>query len=172
MAIYPYGCVDAVTQIFFSGEDKPISFYLFRPLLGAVVAIGVYVITKAGVSVASSLPAQPDGGTQLNAFFISFVSLVAGLMSEAAISTIENAGTRLFRGDSVIEKARYARNVNKIMADKGKNATDLYPYFDVENQVVDDWLAESELVPAGAQRVIAAWLGESVRDLFSDLKSA
>ena len=79
------GSMISITQVFFAGEDRPITFYIFRPLFGAVVAIGLYVIIKAGVIVASNSPIQADGTAKLNAFFISFTSLIAGLMSEAAI---------------------------------------------------------------------------------------
>ncbi len=163
------GSMISITQTFFAGEDRPLTFYLFRPLLGAIVAIGVYVITKAGVIVSSNLPLQADGAAELNAFFVSFISLVAGLMSESAINTIRRAGTGFLRGDPVTEKARYASQVDATMTAKKKKAKDLYPFFDVTSDVVDKWLAETEQVPGDAQRIIAAWLGEPVRNLFSDL---
>lgn len=163
------GSMISITQIFFAGEDRPLTFYLFRPLLGAIVAIGVYVITKAGVIVASNLPLQADGTAELNAFFVSFISLVAGLMSEAAIRTIRRAGTSFLRGDPVTERARYASRVEDTMSAKKRKAKELYPFFDVTNDVIDKWLAQTEPVPGDAQRIIAAWLGEPVRNLFSDI---
>ncbi|MEP3279872.1 MAG: hypothetical protein ABJN26_13400 [Stappiaceae bacterium] len=170
IAMGTMGSLINITQIFFSGEDRKTSFFLFRPLLGAVVAIAIYVLTKAGVLVASNPTATSGDPAQLNAFFVSFVSLISGLMSETAINTIKNSGTRFFRGDVVTEKSRYANNVLAVMKAQDKSNSDLYPFFDVPQKEIDGWLSETELVPGDAQRIIGAWLGTPVRDLFSDIE--
>lgn len=170
IAMGTMGSLINITQVFFAGEDREITFFLFRPLLGAVVAIGIYVITKAGVLVSSNVAANSGGVAKLNAFFVSFISLIAGLMSEAAITTIKSSGTRFLRGDAVTEKARYANGVKAKMTSDGKENKDLYPFFEVAPVEIDNWLSENELVPNDAQRVIAAWLEKPVRNLFSDLR--
>ncbi|MEP1934936.1 MAG: hypothetical protein ABJJ37_26990 [Roseibium sp.] len=170
IAMGTMGSLINITQVFFAGEDRKITFYLFRPLLGAVVAIGIYVITKAGVLVSSNVAADSGGVAKLNAFFVSFVSLIAGLMSETAITTIKSSGTRFLRGDAVTETARYANGVKAEMTKDGKENKDLYPFFEVPPDEIDNWLTENELVPSDAQRVIAAWLEKPVRNLFSDMR--
>lgn len=170
IAMGTMGSLINITQIFFSGEDRKASFFLFRPLLGAVVAIAIYVLTKAGVLVASNPTATSSDPAQLNAFFVSFVSLISGLMSETAISTIKDSGSRFFRGDAVVKTSRYASNVLAIMKEQGKTSRDLYPFFDVTPKEIDGWLKETNRVPGDAQRIIAAWLGKPVRDLFSDIE--
>ena len=170
IAMGTMGSMISITQVFFAGEDRPITFYMFRPLLGGVVAIGVYVLTKAGVIVASNLPQQASGTAELNAFFVSFVSLVAGLMSDSAINMMKSAGASFMRGDPVTEKARYASRVKELMAkDDNKTAERLYAFFGEPKEAVDDWLEQKEPVPGDAQRVIAAWLDQPVREVFSDI---
>lgn len=166
------GSMISITQLFFAGEDRPVTFYLFRPLLGAVVAIGIYVITKAGVVVASNTPIQGQEAGKLSPFFVAFVSLIAGLMSESAINSIRSAGTAFLRGDPVTETARYAKGVAEAMKADNKKNEDLYSFFDRPPDVIDKWVAEEEPVPGDAQRIIAAWLEQPVRDLFSDLPGA
>ena len=169
IAMGTMGSLISISQVFFSGEDRSITFYLFRPLFGAVVAIGVYVVTKAGVIVASNLPAQADGSAKLNAFFVSFISLVGGMMSESAIEMFKRAGANFLRGDPVMEHARYASGVAATMANQKKEPKDLLPFLDVQPEIVAKWLEQNEKVPGGAQRIIAAWLKQPVRNLFSDL---
>ena len=173
IAMGALGSLISVTLAFFDDTRKEkANFFLFRPLLGAIVAIGVYVITKAGVTVASSIPAQADGVVRLNAFFISFVSLVAGLMSEAAIESIKSAGNGFFRGNVNDSKPRYAiaASITTAMKKLNKKKAKLYQRIDQPNSVVDEWLNETKLVPHDAQIIIASWLKQPVRNLFTELK--
>lgn len=163
------GSMINITQAFFSGEERRITFYIFRPFLGAVVAIAVYVVTKAGVLVSSNPTAQVEEVAKLNAFFVSFLALISGLMSEAAIDMLKRSGTRFLRGNGAPGQMRYARNIEEIIGEKKRDKTMLYPSFDVSKQLVDKWLDASEKVPIYAQRIIAAWLEEPIREIFSDI---
>lgn len=173
IAMGALGSLISVTLAFFDSTRKEkANFFLFRPLLGAIVAIGVYVITKAGVTVASSIPAQADGVVRLNAFFISFVSLVAGLMSEAAIESIKTAGNGFFGGNVSDTKSRFAiaASITAAMKKLNKKKAKLYQRIDQPDSVVDEWLNEEKPVPHDAQIIIASWLKQPVRNLFTEIE--
>ena len=163
------GSMITITQAFFSGEERRITFYIFRPYLGAVVAIAVYVVTKAGVIVSSNPTAQVENVAKLNAFFVSFLALISGLMSEAAIDMLKRSGTRFLRGSAAPDQPRYAMGITEIIEADDRNTANLYPSFDVSKELVDRWLDGTEKVPIYAQRVIAAWLEKPIREIFSDM---
>jgi hypothetical protein len=70
--------------------------YFFVPLIGAVVAIGGYVLAKTGLLLLSS----SRGESSLSPFMISMVGIVSGLLAKEVIDTISSRGrTMLSRED-------------------------------------------------------------------------
>ncbi len=65
------------------------SNYLFRPLLGAVMALAVYVAIKSGHSVFGEVYAE------LSPYMLSFVGLLSGLMTEHFYRKIVGYGEKL-----------------------------------------------------------------------------
>jgi hypothetical protein len=68
--------------------------YFFIPLIGAVVAIGGYVLAKVGLLLLSS----PNGESSLSPFMISMVGIVSGLLAKEVIDTIAARGRRMLAG--------------------------------------------------------------------------
>jgi hypothetical protein len=66
--------------------------YLFIPLIGAVVAIGGYVLAKTGLLVLSS---TAQGETSLSPFMISLVGIISGLLAKEVIETIAASGHKI-----------------------------------------------------------------------------
>jgi hypothetical protein len=66
--------------------------YFFIPLIGAVVAIGGYVLAKTGLLLLSSA----RGETSLSPFMISLVGIVSGLLAKEVIDTISARGRKIF----------------------------------------------------------------------------
>jgi hypothetical protein len=62
--------------------------YLLIPLIGAVVAIGGYVLAKAGLLLLSST----QGESSLSPFMISLVGIVSGLLAKEVIDSIAARG--------------------------------------------------------------------------------
>lgn len=65
--------------------------YLLIPLIGAVVAIGGYVLAKTGLLLLSSA----RGESSLSPFMISLVGIVSGLLAKEVIDTIAVRGGKM-----------------------------------------------------------------------------
>jgi hypothetical protein len=73
-------------------NPKP-SEYFFIPVIGAVVAIGGYVLAKTGLLLLSS-----GGESSLSPFMISMVGIVSGLLAKEVIDTISARGRKMLSG--------------------------------------------------------------------------
>lgn len=155
-----------LTQIYLAGESRSASYYLFRPLLGAITALAVYVVARAGLFVLSD-PSASSARSPLSPFFISFLAIISGLLAERAIMSIENLGSRWF--SSAMDQERWAMNVSQEMIEQKKAVSDIEPLLNADAAMAAAWLEQRQPVPLSAQRVISAWLGKPIRDLFSDL---
>ena len=92
------GSLIYITQVYFSGDsEQPFSWYLFRPFLGMVTAVAIFVLAKAGqISIATS-SVTDTFSESLNPFFISFLAIISGLLSEQATERIRETGSSFFR---------------------------------------------------------------------------
>jgi len=72
-----------------SGRDD-----LFIPMIGMVVAIGGYVLAKAGLLLLSSAKDE----TSLSPFMIGLVGIVSGLLAREVIDRITTVGVPMLRG--------------------------------------------------------------------------
>lgn len=152
------------------------SYYLFRPFLGAITALSVFILVKAGVLVAS-IP-SPEGETaNLSPFFISFLGIISGLLAEQALETIERVGQRFFTSSETAEPARWAyglaeamKGVDATNATYDKNLKELSTILEKSEDQISKWAKEEDKVPANFQKLIAAFFHLPLRTLFSDLK--
>jgi hypothetical protein len=153
-------------------ERRPLNFYLIRPCFGIITAFVVYIVAKAGIPLIAD-PARLGGDAPVNPWFIAFLAIISGLLSERAIATLLAVGTTYFRGTEAAEPARWARS-------------DLRPAFKVaghDPQLVrqavraeadewDGWLQGRSPVPSQVQTMVSVVLQQPKRDLFSDLPPA
>ncbi len=163
------GSVLYLTRTFFDPKriDMPFSWYLFRPFLGMVTAIAVFILAKSGQIVISDGSFQEGLSANLNPFFISFLAIVSGILSEQAYQRIHRSGEAFFRVETA-EKWRWAFHLSAELEAQGKTVENLAQRLDVSENLVQRWVEEREMVPESEQRVIAAWLGKESRDIFSD----
>jgi hypothetical protein len=164
------GSVIYLTRTFFDRQAAaPFSFYLFRPFLGMVTAVAIFVLAKAGqISISDASLSQGISGN-LNPFLISFLAVLSGLFSEHAYERIQRAGWAIFRSrDSSESKDRWAYRVQAEIDAQGKDPNELVMFLRVPPEAIADWLDEKQMVPEDAQDIIAAWLGRERRELFSD----
>ena len=169
------GSLICITHDYFVVESKhPFAWYLFRPFLGMVTAVAVYVLAKAGQLTISDVSASQSLSENLNPFFISFLGIISGLLSEQATERIRSAGGMIFQGagGDAGGPDRWAVGLEAEIKRQGKTAAELAPFVDVPEKTIEEWLAESKPVPAEGQQVIAAWLGVPVRKLFTDVSPA
>ena len=91
------GSVIYVTRYYFSTEPaRAFSWYIFRPFLGMITALAVYVFAKAGQLSFSDASLDSSLSEGLNPFVLSFLAIISGLLSEQAITWLTRSGSRLF----------------------------------------------------------------------------
>jgi len=155
----------------FVGEDElTLRIVLFRQFLGALTALMMFVVVKAGVLVASD-PRYATQAGALNPFLLTFLGIIAGLMSEQVVERISQYGRDWLR-DSRLGSTRFARGIQAEIEAQKKSVDDLAKFFEGKKELVAAWLSENEPIPPAAQSIIAAWLNKPERDLFSDLPKA
>ncbi len=162
------GSLINLTRTFLSDEERqPFSWYALRPFLGMITAIAIFVLTKSGEGMISANSSTSDPTQGLNPFFLSFVAIISGLLSEHAYARIHDAGLSFFkvkpRGTE-----RWALLLQETMQKEKKNAKDLLPFVKVEPSLLDNWIKGKKPVPPDKQEIIAAWLNTPARLLFSD----
>ena len=166
------GSLIYITRDYFSRESqKPFSWYLFRPFLGMVTAIAVFVLAKAGQLTISDAGVTEGVAENLNPYFISFLAIISGLLSEQATEKIRAAGSSVFgvEGQAPPTPERWAVGLKEQMGQRGKTAAELAGFVDQDESTVQEWCDERRPVPTAAQSIIAGWLGIPRRRLFTDL---
>jgi hypothetical protein len=81
--------------LFMHGRIEAIGVYFLRLTVGAITALVIFIVTKAGVPVITDA-SRLGGDAPINPYFVSFLAIISGLMSENAILSIQAQGTRFF----------------------------------------------------------------------------
>lgn len=164
-----------LTQGFLDDEKTPVSYYIFRPILGILAAFSIFVLVKAGVLVMSG--ESFDETKSLNPFFVAFLGIVSGLMAQNAIMNLRQAGSNLFRSQNSLETRRWAiadagnSIMDKIKEQPDKDISKLAKILDQEQGQVEDWLHGRKRAPMNVQQAVASWLDRDVHELFHDMKT-
>jgi hypothetical protein len=72
---------------------KSYNMYFFRPFLGMIIALAMYVMVKSGQSILSN-----NGESVLSPYMISFLGIISGMLSEQAYKKIASTGKQLLNG--------------------------------------------------------------------------
>jgi hypothetical protein len=171
LAMGVFGSTIHITRVYLGTatlETDQASWYLFRPLLGAAMALAVYIFFKAGVLVFSQ--SQSAEGSMLNPFVIAFLGIISGLFSEHAYNRLDRSAREFFRPDTPADKenSRWAVGVLSEMADQGRTRAQLAEFLKESLDTVDQWVEGRSPVTPQLQQTIAFWLGKTVDELFSD----
>ena len=163
MSMGALGSVIFLTRTFFNKDHgKPFTWFIFRPFLGMIMAIAIFILTKSGMDVLG-------GGEGLDPYFISFISIISGVLSEQAFLKIQEAGMDFFKVENK-ETLRWAVHVKEEMEKQGKTIEDLMPYTSASEIEMEKWVEEKKPVPEEQQELISVWLEKPPRALFSDQK--
>ncbi len=148
--------------------NRNISFYVFRPFLGVLTALVVFIVTKAGVPLVTDT-SKLGGNAPINPYFISFIAIISGLLSERALAALREIGSGYFRG-SEGEPRRWARDgLRDLFKAMNRDPLHLKTVIDIKDEELNEWLDGKTSVPPEAQRLIAAVLDRPRRDLFTDI---
>ena len=171
LAMGMLGGTVTMTRVYLDGNRKlPFSYYVFVPLLGAITGFAVYVLAKAGVLIIADGGSGQEGA-YLSPFFVSFLGLMSGMLSEDALETILMLGRRMFdaAGDNVPrwfvgDPEKYGQDSDLIK--------DIANVVEASEDKVKLWLSGKVVVPPATQILIAAKIGPEQRVLFTDLPPA
>jgi chromosome segregation ATPase len=145
------------------------SHFLLRPMLGAITAIVLFIFLRAGVIVVTD-STKLNEAPPLSPFFIAFVGIVAGFLSENAMETVTRIGQSWLRGGGQGPKVeRWGIDLNtRVVAPKTLEEFARATGADV--QTVRQWFDAETGIPPEAQTQIALWLGLPPHQLFTDLR--
>ena len=151
------------------GVAQSIGYYIFRPFLGSITALSIYVLAKAGVLVVSN-PVNSDFGDALSPFFVSFIGIISGLLAEQAVETIQRTGKQWFSAAPTVDRERWAHKVRENL--DGMAEYELADAVGVNQTLLAAWLDQKRPVPEAKQALIAASLRKPARELFTDIRPA
>lgn len=156
-----------LVRLFLAGNNRAkLSHYIFLPMMGGVAAFAIYVVAKSGVVLIADTGAGDDS-TYLSPYFVSFLGLVSGLLSQEAFDSIYSVGRRIFNetGDSI--ERWYIGDV--AVANEASTIGPVATLIDVPESTVKAWLTGKRSIPHQAQIIIAGQLGKLRREIFTDL---
>ncbi len=155
-------------QLFVRKEADSIGVYSLRLCVGAITALVIFIVAKAGAPVITDA-SKLGGDAPINPYFVSFLAIISGLMSDKAIASVQRLGSKYF-DTSESEAARWALpGLQASIAKSGRKAANLAQYLEVSATTLESWIAGKEQAPLGAQKTLSAVLDQPMRDLFSDL---
>lgn len=147
-------------------SPKPLSWFVFRPLFGAITALTILILVKAGqMSFASgSSVSLKDGG--VNPFIIAFAAIIAGLMSWQALERIESIGERwLCTGR---RRDLWATGLKNALTVRNRTIRSLADQIGRSAWQIERWILLKDKVIPEMQDRITAWLEASRTELFSE----
>jgi hypothetical protein len=149
-------------------DSDTIGNYVLRISVGAITALVIFIVSKAGIPVIADTT-KLGGDAPINPYFVSFLAIISGLLSEQAIVTVQNQGARLFASGAA-EPDRWARSDLTSQMETQKLAIGvLADYLGTSEDTARSILTGATKATAEQQRVVAIFLRSKVRDLFSDI---
>lgn len=157
----------------FIGNDKDsLSFgeYPLRLAFGAVLAIVMFIIAKAGVPILADT-GKMGGNAPLNPYFISLLAIVSGLMSDRSMAAIRGVATSMLQNVGGTDYSqRYSRIVlDDVLKSINRDVAGLAQLLEISTDETEKLFSGNDKIPPPQQKLIAAYLGRPSRELFSDL---
>ncbi|MCC8948534.1 hypothetical protein H8A97_26335 [Bradyrhizobium sp. Arg62] len=157
---------------FISNDQESLSFgeYPLRLAFGAVLAIVMFIIAKAGVPVLADT-GKLAGNAPLNPYFISLLAVVSGLMSDRSMAAIRGVASSLLRSVGGADYSpRYTRvDLDEAVKAANRDIAGMARLLEVDADDVQKLFSGNDKVSPDQQKLVAAYLGRPLRDLFSDL---
>jgi hypothetical protein len=143
--------------------------YCLRLSVGAITALVIFIVAKAGVPVIAD-SSQLGGDAPINPYFVSFLAIISGLMSENAILSVERQGQRFFAQDMPKEQPRWARyDLHEVFKKAERNPKDMQHLLEVPDDQFESWISGKDAMPVNAQIMLAAVLGMPLREIVTDI---
>lgn len=149
----------------FIKQDGDFTFrrFIILPFVGGMSAFIIFVFIKAGqLTVSAGSAAEP-----LNPFFLSFVGVISGLLSERAYARMAQVGSHFFRTDE--ENLRYGIRLREALDAAGVSQQELATYLQASDEDTANIINGKAAADVDQQQLIAACLRRNIRELFTDL---
>lgn len=95
--------------------EQSFSMYFFRPALGMIIALAIYVMIKSGQSAIPN-----NDGRDLSPYFISFVGIISGMLADKAYQYLTDAGLRLLKTRKETSDPNASSDPKETSEDTGK----------------------------------------------------
>lgn len=89
--------------------EKRVAWFIFRPIQGAVMALSIFILLKAGVLVFAAPQSADQMPAELNPFVIAFLGVISGLFAERGYARLERAADEVFAAQDRPAAANYYR---------------------------------------------------------------
>ena len=143
--------------------------YFLRLSVGAITALVIFIVAKAGVPVVTDA-SRLGGDAPINPYFVSFLAIISGLMSENAILSVQTQGARFFAPETVPDQLRWARfDLHEAFKKASRDPDNVKRLLNAEDSQFDAWISGKEPLPGSAQTMIAGVLETPRRELFTDI---
>jgi len=153
---------------FMKNQAQTLGRYFQRISVGALTALVIFIVAKAGVPVIAE-PGRLGGEATINPYFVSFLAIISGLLSENAISNVQAQGARLFGlGGAGID--RWVRSdLTPELAAQNLSAATLAKHLGIDETVAEAKLKGLAEIRPDEQRTMALFLRRDPRDIFTDI---
>lgn len=151
-------------------KNQPLSLgsYLLRLSVGAITALVIFIVAKAGVPVIADA-SQLGGNAAINPYFASFLAIISGLLSENAIASVQAQGAKFF-GTGTDGPDRWTRDdLNDEVKTQNLSLPDLAAYLGETEDMAAAQLKGEEKIAAPQQKVIAIYLRKDPRKIYTDI---
>jgi hypothetical protein len=159
-----------MTYAFFKRHQiEAVGAYMLRVCVGAITALVIFIVAKAGVPVIADA-SKLGGDAGINPYFVSFLAIISGLMSENAIASVQNQGARFFGAENTGEPPRWARqDLRPAFTTANRDPERVKRLLQAKDEDFEGWMSGKDPLPANAQMIIAGVLQTPARDLFTDI---
>jgi hypothetical protein len=148
--------------------ERPGAYFL-RLGVGAITALVIFIVAKAGVPVIADA-SRLGGDAPINPYFVSFLAIISGLMSENAIMMVQAQGAKFFASETAADPQRWARfDLHDTFAKANRSPSNVRQLLNTEDAQFEGWISGKDAIPGAAQTMIAGVLGMPPRDLFTDI---
>lgn len=164
MAMGVLGAAVSMTWLFIRQDGSMTARrFLILPLIGAVSAFIVFMFVRAGQLTLTT----GDAEDSLNPFVLSFIGVISGMLSERAYNRITEVGTSFFDVDD--GQPRWGCRLRDAIRAAGVSEAELARYLAVTEEEAGRIVNETTTATFEQQRLIAACLRRTVRELFTDV---
>jgi hypothetical protein len=151
-------------------KNQPMSVtaYFLRISLGAITALVMFIVAKAGVPVIADA-SRLGGDAPINPYFVAFLAIISGLLSENALANVQNQGMK-FLGQGAGGPDRWARrDLTPDLQAQNLSLATLAGYLGVSEETATAMLSGGKQMDTDTQKLVAIYLRADMRDLFTDI---